>query len=280
MACNSIRCNMDKDAITADIRMTLGADYERKKAIVVVEGQDDIEFFNGKLSDNVDIYESFSGKEGVKTIVATFPERRVVGICDKDYSEPDPNSNIVYYDYSCLEMMMVSNAEVFEAFVDNFYYGSETAQNLLLKILTNLKWLSVFRKLNSENSWEVKFKGISIAAACITCDFSISIDILLKRLLEINKDLLSNHRDYLVSVSAAVSQEFDLHTYLNITQGHDFIDYFQKIAQESSPKQRSVSKDTLFSGLCCAFRSADFKSTQLYRTLKEYKDTHNVKLVS
>ena len=134
-------------------------------------------------------------------------------------------------------------------------FSSETAQNLLLKILTNLKWLSVFRKLNSENSWEVKFKGISIAVACITCVFSISIDILLKRLLEINKDLLSNHRDYLVSVSAAVSQE-------------------------SSPKQRSVSKDTLFSSLCCAFRSADFKSTQLYRTLKEYKDTHNVKLVS
>lgn len=280
MACNSIRCNMDKDAIIADIRMTLGADYEHKKAIVVVEGQDDIGFINGKLCDDVDIYESFSGKEGVKTIVAFFAEKRVVGICDRDYSSFEPEVNIIYYDNSCLEMMMVSNPTVFESFVKSFYYGAETAQSLLDKIFSNLKWLSVFRKLNSENSWEVRFKGLSIAAACTNNDLSISIEALLQKLSELNKDLISKHRDYLVSVSAATIQDFDLNTYLNITQGHDFIDYFQIIAQKSSPQKRSVSRDTLFSGLCCAFRIDDFMSTQFYRKLKEYKETYNIELVS
>ena len=280
MACNSIRCNMDKDTIIADIRMTLGADYEHKKAIVVVEGQDDIGFINSKLCDDVDLYESFSGKEGVKTIVDFFSEKRVVGICDRDYSSSEPEDNIIYYDNSCLEMMMVSNPTVFESFVKNFYYGAETAQSLLDKIFSNLKWLSVFRKLNSENSWEVRFKGLSIAAACTNNDLSISIEVLLQKLSELNKDLISKHRDYLVSVSAATIQDFDLNTYLNITQGHDFINYFQIIAQKSSPQKRSVSRDTLFSGLCCAFRIDDFMSTQFYRRLKEYKETYNIELVS
>lgn len=280
MACNSIRCNMDKDTITADIRMTLGADFNREKAIVVVEGPDDIEFLNGKLSNNVDMYESFSGKEGVKEIVSKFSEKRVLGICDKDYSAPDPTTNIIYYDYSCLEMMLVSNSGVFKSFVNNFYYGSETSEYILMKILTNLKWLSIFRKLNSENTWGIKFKGVSIAAACVESDLNISVDVLLHKLMQINRDLITNHREYLTLVSNEARQELDVNTYLNITQGHDFIDYFQKIAQESSPIKRSVSKDTLFSGLCCAFRESDFKATQFYRYLKDYAETNSIQLVS
>ncbi len=280
MACNSIRCNMDKDAITADIRMTLGADFNRQKVIVVVEGQDDIEFLNGKLSNNVDMYESFSGIEGVKEIVSKFSEKRVLGICDKDYSVPDPTVNIVYYDYSCLEMMLVSNVEVFKSFVDNFYYGRETAENILMKILTNLKWLSIFRKLNSENSWGIRFKGVSIAAACVGTDSTISVEILLQKLMQINQDLITSHREYLTAVSNACRKELSVDTYLNITQGHDFIDYFHKIAQESSPIRRTVRKDSLFSGLCCAFRETDFKATQFYRYLKDYAETNSIQLVS
>lgn len=280
MACNSIRCNMDKDAITADIRMTLGADFNREKAIVVVEGPDDIEFLNGKLSNNVDMYESFSGNEGVKEIVSKFSEKRVLGICDKDYSAPDPTTNIIYYDYSCLEMMLVSNSGVFKSFVNNFYYGSETSENILIKILTNLKWLSIFRKLNSENSWGIKFKGVSIAAACVKPDLNISVDALLRKLTQINRDLIADHREHLTLVSNEVRQNLDVNTYLNITQGHDFIDYFQKIAQESSPIRRSVNKDTLFSALCCAFRENDFKTTQFFNTLKNYSEVNNLQLVT
>lgn len=280
MACNSIRCNMDKDAITADIRMTLGADFNREKAIVVVEGPDDIEFLNGKLSNNVDIYESFSGNEGVKEIISKFSEKRVLGICDKDYTEPDPTANIIYYDYSCLEMMLVSNSDVFKSFVNNFYYGNETSESILVKILTNLKWLSILRKFNSKNSWGIRFKGLSIAAACVEPDLNISIDVLLKKLIQLNRDLINNHREHLIIVSNEVKQELDINTYFNITQGHDFIDYFQKIAQESSPIRKNVTKDTLFSGLCCAFRENDFKATRFFNSLKNYSEVNNLQLVS
>ena len=279
MASNSIRCNMSKDDITADIRMTLGADYNHQKAIVVVEGKDDITFFNGKLSDNVDIYESFSGKEGVKEIISFFSEKRVVGICDRDYTNSISDKNLIYYDYLCLEMMLVSNIETFHSFAYNFYFGSESPEELLMRIFSGLKWLSIFRKLNSENSWEVKFNGISIAASCDDGGTNISIEKLLKRLDEINRGIISNHREYLVAVSSECREEYDINTYLNITQGHDFIEYFHKIANDSSPFSRSISKDTLFGGLCCAYREQDFEATNLYISLKEYCDVNNVKIV-
>lgn len=280
MASNSIRCNMSKDDITADIRMTLGADYNHQKAIVVVEGKDDITFFNGKLSDNVDIYESFSGKEGVKEIISFFSEKRVVGICDRDYTNSTSDTNLIYYDYLCLEMMLVSNFETFQSFANNFYFGSETPKDLLMRIFYGLKWLSIFRKLNAENAWKVKFNGISIAASCDDGNTSISIEKLLKRLNEINRGIISNNREYLVAVSSQCREECDINTYLNITQGHDFIEYFQKIANDSSPFSRSVSIDTLFGGLCCAFREQDFKATNLYNSLKEYYNAYNVQIVS
>ena len=72
MGANSIHSNLSKDDIIADIRLTLSADFEHEKIVIVVEGEDDIVFFNGKLHPDVDIHESFSGKQGVKEIVTFF----------------------------------------------------------------------------------------------------------------------------------------------------------------------------------------------------------------
>lgn len=61
MGKNSIQNNLTKDDLIAEIRLTLGADFKREHTVIIVEGEDDISFFNGKLSSNVDIRESFSG---------------------------------------------------------------------------------------------------------------------------------------------------------------------------------------------------------------------------
>ena len=70
MGKNSIQSNLTKDDLIAEIRLTLGADFKREHTVIIVEGEDDISFFNGKLSSNVDIRESFSGKRGVLEIVS------------------------------------------------------------------------------------------------------------------------------------------------------------------------------------------------------------------
>ena len=52
MGKNSITGNLTKEDVIADIRMTLSADFELKKCILVVEGDDDIDFFRGKTKEN------------------------------------------------------------------------------------------------------------------------------------------------------------------------------------------------------------------------------------
>lgn len=105
MGKNSIQSNLTKDDLIAEIRLTLGADFKREHTVIIVEGEDDISFFNGKLSSNVDIRESFSGKRGVLEIVSLFSDSRVIGVCDVDYDTGTPSPQILYYDYSCLEMI-------------------------------------------------------------------------------------------------------------------------------------------------------------------------------
>lgn len=84
MGKNSIQSNLTKDDLIAEIRLTLGADFKREHTVIIVEGEDDISFFNGKLSSNVDIRESFSGKRGVLEIVSLFSDSRVITSLHKE----------------------------------------------------------------------------------------------------------------------------------------------------------------------------------------------------
>ncbi len=279
MGKNSIQSNRTKEDILAEIKMSLGADFNHEKVFVVVEGTDDIQFFNKRLEDNVELCESFSGKEGVKEIVDFFSEKRVVGICDKDYEINEPSSNILFYDYSCLEMMLISNQDSFKSFARNFYYGDLSADDLRLKILEDIKWVSFFRKLNSINAWGVRLNGISFATAYDNVKKIVSLNSIIQQLGNHNPGVLENNRNYLVEVSSLAREEYDVETYLNITQGHDFISYSQTLFNSYIPK-KGISKETLFGGLCCAFGDAHFKLTKLYTSLKKHSEIHNIRIIA
>lgn len=60
MGTNSIRVNMTKEDIISEIQLLKSADIERKSVYLIVEGTDDIKFFNKRLSSDIQIYESFS----------------------------------------------------------------------------------------------------------------------------------------------------------------------------------------------------------------------------
>ena len=165
MGKNSIQSNLTKDDLIAEIRLTLGADFKREHTVIIVEGEDDISFFNGKLSSNVDIRESFSGKRGVLEIVSLFSDSRVIGVCDVDYDTGTPSPQILYYDYSCLEMMLISSDSAFTPFFHTYYRGKTGFAEIRLKLLQELKWLSCYRKLNSIFGWGICFNGLSMKKA-------------------------------------------------------------------------------------------------------------------
>lgn len=281
MGQNSIRCNLSKEDIIAEIRLTLAADYEHKKGVVIVEGKDDILFFNGKLHPDVDLRESFSGKCGVEEIVDYFSDNRVIGICDIDYDSRSTCTQMFYYDFSCLEMMLISNDSAFSSFFYTYYQGPKKPQEVRLQLLSNLKWLSLYRKLNAKYNWDIKFRGLSIAKAYNKINQTIDIEKLLEQISKCNPGLISRNRNQLVLLSKACEEEYDQTGYLMITQGHDFLFYFQVFCESvRNAKGRSPGIEELFLALLCSYHNENFSESELYRSLVEYQNTYGIIFLS
>ena len=66
MGSNSVRGNITVDDVISEINLIMKADKKRK--IVVVEGQDDLKLFNRFIENGVILRESFNSKQGVLKI--------------------------------------------------------------------------------------------------------------------------------------------------------------------------------------------------------------------
>ena len=224
---NSIRDNLTKDEIIAEIQMELDADITHKLTVVVVEGIDDVTFFRGKFAQNVDIKESFSGKVGVKEIVELFSDNRVIGVCDRDYDSVCENNNkVLFYDYSCLEMMMISNSEALSSFCHTFYRGQEQPEVVRIHILEDLKWVSCYRKLSAQNAWAVRFTAINYNTSFDDKLRKINYSVVMQQLKNSNPGLVGRDHTQLQQVSNLCRTTNCVQDLLNITNGHDFLYYF------------------------------------------------------
>lgn len=280
MGKNSICTNLNKEDIIAEIRLTLAADYEHTKSIVVVEGADDVNFFNGKLHEDVDLRESFSGKCGVEEIITYFSDHRVIGICDMDYDIQNTNPQMFYYDYSCLEMMLISNDSAFQSFLYTYYFGRQCPQEIRYQLLSSLKWLSLYRKLSREHNWAVRFDGLSIAKAFNSNTHTLNIETLLSQIIKTNPDLVSQNRSQLELVSSAYREDHDLKKLLLITQGHDFLYCFKAFCESSQQRMtKSPGVLELFHALLCSYRKEDFSESSLYEALIGYQTTYRLNIL-
>ena len=273
---NSIRDNLTKEDIIADIRLQLDADPYKKITVVVVEGNDDITFFRGKFSGDVEIIESFSGKKGVEEIVNRFDDSRVIGICDKDYDTDVRKERILYYDYSCLEMMMISDDRAFENFCYTYYQGMLSPGQLRMKILEDIKWISVFRRLNAQKSMGVNFKTINYNTAYIIESEKIDLSVILLQLDKGNQGTISGDCLLVSQINEECCCIDGMDCLLQITNGHDFLNCFQRICSYNGKK--STSSGELFKGLVCSFRREDFQKTRLYANLITYQNSKNLSI--
>lgn len=281
MGDNSIRSNLSKEDIIAEIRLTLGADFKREKSVVIVEGQDDVLFFNGKLQRDVDLRESFSGKSGVIEIVKFFSDDRVIGICDIDYDIDISCPRVFYYDYCCLEMMLISDDSAFSSFFYSYYPASGNPEEIRLFLLSNLKWLSLYRKLSAEQLWGVNFKGLSLKKAVDKTSHTLKIADILSQINKLNRGSISNGREQLGQISLACQKEYDQNGYLYITQGHDFLYYFQalcEIARQCKGKSPGISE--LFHALVSSYHKENFTQSNLYQSLAKHQTTYKLSILS
>lgn len=266
---DSVTSNLTKDEIIAEISLMTSADLSNKSFFIIVEGQDDIAFFNKKLANDAFLIESFSGKEGVKEIVRFFDKDNVIGICDRDYDAAS-ETRIFYYDYSCLEMMLVSCDEAFESFVSAHYQGKDDYKTIRKTVFDNLKWISYLRFINSKKALGINFKGVSFSRSFDYNKRCIDLSKLMDQIFKINKELPTKFKDELNEVSVFCKHKHRLHTYYSITQGHDYIYCLKCFCDAERTQKKSAGAESLVLSLMSSFRKSDFKNTNLYNTLKAY----------
>ena len=271
MATNSIKDNLTKSEIISELLLSIKGDVKKEYIHLIVEGVDDIRFFKSRVSPHVYIYESFSGKEGVFDILKNFKkEDRILGICDRDYADIPTDLNIFFYDFSCLEIMLISNEDVFKSCSDTFYYGSLNSNELLLKILNELKWLGIFRRLSFQKKFAIKFNGLSITNAFNKSTLSLNISNLITQINSRNDNFCEKNHDILNDIEKQSRNILSKNELLYLSQGHDFLNLFKCFCGEN------FKPEVFFCSLLCCYQKNHFQSTNLYSSLKKYQSEKNL----
>ena len=278
MASNSIRSNLTKEDIISDITLCMGADIDRKNIYLLVEGEDDIRLLHPYISENVLIYESYDGKKGVEVIVNDrfLDNKRVIGIRDRDYQQEPTSEKIFFYDYNCMEIMLISNDDIIDNLCFEYYKGPLLSRELRNCILNELKILSVIRKYNETKQWGIILKGLSANQGFNTETEKMDNDVIVRKVNQMNGNFISEQilSDIYDEVSGVWSQE---QLYYG-TQGHDFCTLFATIC--NSYRKRGIKPIEVQASARCTFRWSDFVKTKLYLSVKEYSQVHSLKILA
>lgn len=267
MATNSIKTNLSKDDTVSKIKLLLGADIEKNKKIVVVEGEDDTAFLSRFFSKHVTLFESYSGKQGVEEIINSpvIRDSRVIGIRDKDYCDRPSNDRIFFYDRCCLEMMIIENTESFKSLCHEYYKGNLESEKLKELILNELYKLSMLRKYNEENNNNIKFEGLKFNDL-IDRDNRLIEDELKSSITQINAE-----KSIDFNCLSEIMEDSSIEEFLNITNGHDFINFFKVVSDRTRtskkycPNRKQISID-----LRISYHRIAFVKTNMYESIKIY----------
>ena len=273
---NSIKENLNKDDMISDILLSMGADINKENIYLIVEGESDVKFLQSFLSNNVLLYKSYGGKIGVETIVENFKKNlEVIGIRDRDYQMTTTSSKIFYYDYSCMEMMILKNDEVFKKICSEYYEGETSFLQLRSKILKELKYLSIVRMYNEKENWEKRIKGISMNSAWNSIEGKINNEFILEKLNEINEGFFKD--EILSKIELEYERKWSDDEFYNNTQGHDFYMLYTTICNQFKSSKKIDYSGIEASNRCC-FREKDFIQTNLYQKLSEYEKQNCFKI--
>ena len=258
---NSIRTNLSREDIISDIKLTKSADINKEHVYIIVEGQDDIKAMSKFFCDTVFLYESYSGKEGVEDIVTFFNIEEVIGIRDKDYQLAKKSQYIFYYDYCCLEMMMIFSDYVFQNLCTEFYRGKFLFSDLRLKILKELKEVSILRKYNEQNSWGINFHVIKPSKFWRPKTMDIDYSQLYNSLSLIPKKGFDKNL-----IDADMKITWNYNDYLSNTQGHDYFSIFASVCSV----KKGVNQENISAAARVCYNMTEFKKTVLFQDLNNH----------
>lgn len=271
---NSIRDRLDEADTISEIKLILT--HDRNKVCVVVEGEDDQKLFRPLLSSNSEVFQSYASNIGVDEIVQNHfkGNKRVIGIRDRDYLSAPINGQCFFCDYSCAEMMIISVDGCFDRLYCNFYKGGEmNSVELRLHCLERLEKLSKLRMLSYQNNWCINFDGIKPSKHYKRSIDDMNTEIVADLNLMNSSNLIDTARE---SLCDAIPKCSHIQEFLLITNGHDFINLFCKIATGLHGQTSIKEIEATMRG---TFSIDDFRSTTLYNDLLTYQKRNNITIV-
>lgn len=275
MGTNSIRINLTKESTLSEIRLFRSADREHKFTHIIVEGINDIRFFQNKISNRVVLYESFSGKEGVREIVDSFNMANVIGVCDRDYDVSPPSPNIFFYDYSSLETMMLSSFNTFETKCNMLYPHISNARSIYDQTFQQIRWISAFRKVSAQQNLGMKFTVFSPFKVFNKSNKMIDSSKIITLLRDANRDIFSSNPNIIRVVSAEVQAFTDINADLLNANGHDALAMFHCLCK--TPKVADFNEDVILITLILIY---NFQDSELYDTLRHYAIVNGLEIIA
>lgn len=271
MTNNSLYNSLTTDTIINEIRLTLSA--TPNVPFIIVEGDDDLDFFQHHCPNNVIIRESYTGKQGVYQILEMYTNKNsVIGICDRDYDNEPLPVHVFSYDFCCLETMLFSNITTSEIVFRQLGLIDKIS---LKRVLHQLSWLSYVRKINYIEDLGIRFEGLSIPKL-FECTCGLHKDKLIARLNELNNTSSLLNENKFELVERCTSSSHTIEDLLFITQGHDLISLIQCYhAYYVKYKGRTMSESDIRALLYCTYVEK-FKESKMYSDIFAYGLSVNI----
>lgn len=266
LAKDSIRHELEEAACydVDNMRLLLAEDFKHTKGFVFLEGPDDVKFFRKQLSPvaiGIEYYGT-GGKHGIEMALRdeSIQDERVIGICDRDYAD-EPMSRMFYCDKSCLELMVVSDNDVWNKFCSQYYQGNEEAISLLLKLMRELAPVSMLRKESAQKNAGIE--GIDFRKLKLGKYLNMHSINLPQMFTDLGWENYYEH----CLMSAENLTDDELYEYTN---GHDLYKILGMICEtKKGPIGEKKVRDVLYEAL---YERKNFVKTKLYGDLRQYQN--------
>lgn len=269
-----MREHLNADDTINTIRLELRHPAGKEFLWVLVEGETDQKLYAKLIAGrNTKVEMVFGGVENLRKAVSTLIQetQQVLGIRDADFlhlnGQEESITCLFLTDCHDTEMMLLFCDTAFESIVSEYISSRRTDFQILRRdLLESLTFLGAIRWVNSTESLELNFKGISLASFYSAANLTLDK---VKCIKEIENR--SPNRIRTVQTEEFEVEISDLSDLYNLCNGHDFEKAFALHVNAKYPRVKGIKDEDIGKALRMAYRKEDFATTKLYESLKNWE---------
>ena len=262
-----------------ELRLDIKHPNNQGIVFVLLEGQSDIRLFRKLFNLDKCKVETIPGgkfklEECVGELVSVYP--LIIGIRDADFvhleSVPNAIPNIFLTDLHDMEMILLSEDEVFSALMFEFTsLAKENHSNIRQQIMSSIEQVSYFKWLNERENLEFKFEA-GFADLISFVNLNIDFEQYFNRTL--NKSPNAKINDFNLIVSEIEILKSAEPYALQLCNGHDFMKALSQYIKQLGNGE-IINDERLHSSCRLMFSLKHFYKTNLYSDTKAWAVSNN-----